>query len=181
MWQDANSKSRQSTTTALKCFKIKEGRLWQCVCSMDEVCWGWCDTALAAIWKNPQAQALNSKIKLGECSNDSHPVVPFAGTLLAPFPGWQHQYMLRALLPWNGWCGPPNSGIMGPLWEKLASSVSRNSYFNSTLSWSCRSLFPIAQEIYFSPKFWCAWISECHVKSGLDLRPLEIDIWDPWR
>lgn len=71
----------------LKFLKINEGRLWQCVCSMDEVCWGWCDTAAAAIWKNPQTQALNSKIKLGERSNDSHPVVPFAGTLQAPFPG----------------------------------------------------------------------------------------------
>lgn len=43
-------------------------------------------------------------------------------------------------------------------------------FFNSTLSWSCRSVFPTAQEICFSPKFWCAWISECRVKSGLELR-----------
>lgn len=88
--QNPDTEQKHSTSSnrnTLKFLQIDEGRLWQCVCSMDEVCWGWCDTASAAIWKNPQTQAPNSKIKLGECSNDSHPVVPFAGTLLAPFPG----------------------------------------------------------------------------------------------
>lgn len=39
--------------------------------------------------KNPQTQAVISKIKLGLGGNESDPVVPFAGTLLAPFAGWQ--------------------------------------------------------------------------------------------
>lgn len=28
--------------------KISKSRLWQCVCSVDEEHWGWCDTVITA-------------------------------------------------------------------------------------------------------------------------------------
>lgn len=41
--------STNGNRNTLPFLKINESRLWQCVHSMDEVCWGWCDTAVTAI------------------------------------------------------------------------------------------------------------------------------------